>query len=478
MTEADASAVLLVRAFESPITAPWSDADAAWATREAQRNEGESAPAAHFLAQRARLACRRLAERGLAFARTLPPFAAPTWLGMVLVPGAFALGLAGDSIGTTHRINILAPPLLALLAWNLCVYLVLAVATLRHARSHAAPAASEGLFRRGLVRLSERIAAWSWPRPTDASTPAVARFVIDWAGASRMLQGTRIASVLHAAAAAMALGALCSMYARGLVFAYRAGWDSTFLSVGAVQQVLSFVLGPAALLSGIALPDAEALARIRFSAGEGESAARWIHLYALTIGLVVLLPRIALSVAAKWRASRAAANFALPLDDAYFHRLLQAQSTQPIVARVLPYSYHLPGAALTSLRTALEQRFGPRVVMRVCEPVALGAEDDADGLRAAAAPPPADSSFVRVALFPLTATPERENHGAFVRALGRLAPHDGALVVMVDESTFRQRFTGSDGDARLVQRRDAWRRMLQDLGVVPEFVDLSGRHGA
>jgi hypothetical protein len=394
------------------------------------------------------------------------------------VVGGFLLGFAGDSIGTAHGVNILAPPLVALLAWNLCVYLMLAIATLRRIGSHAASATGQGLVRRALLRLAERVAAWSWPRSSDAATPAVARFVLDWAAASRTLQGARIASVLHAAAAAMALGALCSMYARGLVFAYRAGWDSTFLSAAAVQQILAFVLGPAALLSGIALPDADALSRIRFSAGEGESAARWILLYAVTVGLVVIVPRVALSLAAKWRATRAASNVALPLDDPYFRRLLQSQSTQAVVARVLPYSYHVQSGALTSLRTVLEQRFGPRVVMRVCEPVALGAEHDADGLRAAAAPPPTDSSFVRVALFTLTATPERENHGAFVRALGRLTTGDGALVAMVDESGFRQRFTGSYGDARLVQRRDAWRRMLQDEGVEPEFIDLTGRSDA
>jgi hypothetical protein len=189
--------------------------------------------------------------------------------------------------------------------------------------------------------------------------------------------------------------------------------------------------------------------------------------------MAVLLPRVALSLAATWRASRAAANFALPLDDAYFRRLLQAQSTQPILARVIPYSYRVPSGALAGLRTVLEQRFGPRVVMRLCDPIVLGAEDDPDGLRAAASPPPGGSSFVRVALFPLTATPERENHGAFVRALGRMATGGDSLVVMVDEGGFRQRFTGADGDARLAQRRDAWRRMLQDEGVMPEFIDLS-----
>ncbi len=35
MNEAEARRVLLVRAFETPPAAPWSEADAAWASREA-----------------------------------------------------------------------------------------------------------------------------------------------------------------------------------------------------------------------------------------------------------------------------------------------------------------------------------------------------------------------------------------------------------------------------------------------------------
>ena len=61
---------------------------------------------------------------------------------------------------------------------------------------------------------------------------------------------TRIAALLHVAAAAVAIGLLGSMYLRGLVLDYRAGWQSTFLQADTVQRVLSTLLAPATALTG------------------------------------------------------------------------------------------------------------------------------------------------------------------------------------------------------------------------------------
>ena len=112
----------------------------------------------------------------------------------------------------------------------------------------------------------------------------------------------RIARALHIGAAAFALGALASLYARGLAFEYRAGWDSTFLDADGVQRLLAVVLWPATALAGFPLPDAPTLAALRFSTGPGENAARWIHAHAIGVVAVVVLPRLLLA------ASRAGAR--------------------------------------------------------------------------------------------------------------------------------------------------------------------------
>ena len=473
--EADACAVWLLRAYESPPAAPLSEADADWATREAQRLEGEGASPARFLARRARLGCERLAQRGVAAARLPQRAGVPPWWGAGLVLAAFVLGWGSEAVASAQRINILAPPVLALLLWNLLVYLLLALGVLRGAlrgalagRADPATPSAPGPLRRVLLASIERVMALSWLRARGDGSAPLARFVVAWTDASRGLQAARLASVLHAAAAALAFGVLCSLYARGLAFEYRAGWDSTFLSPTAVHSLLSLVLAPAAAWSGMALPGAEQLAQLRFSAGPGENAARWIHLYAITLAVVVLLPRLVLSAMAGWRARRLSARMPLPLADGYFRRLLQAHSGQLLAVQVLPYSYRLPPAMLPGLRAALEQALGARVAPQLAESVALGGEDAMDVAPAATngAPPP-----VRVALFPLTATPERENHGAFVRALA--ASSAARLLVLVDESGFRERFRGADGEARRMQRRGAWQRMLHDEGQAPLFADLS-----
>jgi hypothetical protein len=361
---------------------------------------------------------------------------------------AFMLGVASDAIGPAGRINILAPPLLAVLAWNLAVYLALVLRT-------------GGAVR----RLAQRLDDFVGRRARDAR-PALARFAADWAAASGSLQGARIALVLHAGAAALVAGALASLYLRGIAYEYRAGWDSTFLTPDAVHRLLALVLGPAAHLSGIALPGVDRLAQLRFSAGNGENAAPWIHLYALTLGLAIVLPRVVLAAVATARAHALALRFPLALDDDYFERLRRAFSGEPVAVLVLPYSYQVPAETRAALGAALQRRLGPNVALTLAEPLPQGAEDDlAPWLDAT-------TGRVVVALFPLAATPERETHGAFVRALAA-HPAVARLLACVDESDFRRRFTGTEGARRLEERRGAWSRALADAGIEPLFVDLA-----
>ena len=51
----------------------------------------------------------------------------------------------------------------------------------------------------------------------------------------------RVAALLHAAAALLALVVIGSMYVFGLAFDYRAGWDSTWLDAEQVQRTLAAV---------------------------------------------------------------------------------------------------------------------------------------------------------------------------------------------------------------------------------------------
>src|SRR5690606_6709844 len=144
------------------------------------------------------------------------------------------------------------------------------------------------------------------------------RFAAAWTNATAALTSARLARILHLAAACLAIGAIIGLYLRGLVFEYRAGWASTFLEPAHVGALLKLVFGPAALLTGIELPDAARLAAMRIPPGPGERAGEWIHLQATTLGLVVVLPRLALALLARRRANRLAGSIDLPLRDPYF----------------------------------------------------------------------------------------------------------------------------------------------------------------
>jgi hypothetical protein len=460
VTESELAGVCWVRAVEQGTGdgVPWNDEDAAWASREARRDVGEGAAAPAFVLRRSRLAAQRLAERDAAWRVPLQGEGPRAWRSLLLLAAlAIAAWIVGDVLGPSRRINLLAPPILLLLAWNLALYAVL-------------PWSGGRGLAAWIARANE--AARSRLSTRDAAAPllaARARFAAEWALLARGAQAPRVAALLHAAAALLALAVIGSMYVFGLAFDYRAGWDSTWLDAHDVQRLLGVVFAPAAALTGIALPDAAELARLRFADGSaGERAGRWIHLYAVTLALAVVLPRALLAAWAARRARRAADGLVLPLHEPYFRALLRDGPAPSRPALVLPYSYTLGAAQRKGLLAALRAVVSPGVEPQLQDTLPLGAE--AEPARWLPAALPADV----VLLFAATATPERETHGAFARAVVAAAPR-ATVSVVVDESGLR-RHLGAAGDAelRLTQRRAAWQRLLHDLSLpAPHFVSLS-----
>ena len=470
LTESDAKKILLTRAFELPLTAPWMAADQTWASAETSRTLGESTSYKAWLVTRSELATARLTLRLPALAGALTSIGRAGLLLMLPVI-AFLLGLATDAFGSAQRVNILAPPLLALILWNLLVYAILAGTTLRTTfiQKNSQPVAGpirqmlDQITRHNVERLGNRFTKHD-------SHAAIVRFLGDWSRGSQAIQTARLAKLLHLASLALTAGVLISLYVRGLAFEYRAGWDSTFLTPETLHTFLSWILGPAAKLSGLTLPSMTELAALRFSVGPGENAARWIHLYALTAAVLVLLPRAMLALIAAKRVRQLEDNFNLPLDEVYFRRLRPSHTGKGPSVLVLPYSYHLTPDALRGLRTVLEISMGSGIELRVSESIPLGGEDEL----ARWLPQQADgaNSLTIVPIFSFSATPERENHGALLETLHAVAKPGKLGLVLIDESGFRKRFVGPEGQTRLMQRRESWQRLLQDYDITPVFVDL------
>jgi hypothetical protein len=476
MNEAAAREVLLVRAIESTDAAqalltPTDREHAGRAAAELARwqaaEQRVAADADRLLAQRARLLLERLGERSRAARAAGRALAWRPWIGIALPAAALVAGPLFERIGDRGHVNVLAFPLLALLLWNVAVYLLLAVGWLV-GRVRRAPAgrALPGL-RSALLRLAQRAA----PRAAGPLAPALGRFVDDWLAASAPLMGARIARTLHLAAALFALGAIAGLYVRGLVFDYRAGWESTFLDASAVQALLAAVLGPAAHLLGQGFPGVEEIAALRFGPGAaGESAARWIHWYALTVGGVVVLPRLLLAALGAWRAHRLARSFPLDLSAPYFRRLLAGFGAAAACVRALPFSYTLDAAAADGLRALARQLFGASATLRLQPALAFGEETRA--AQALALDTAAAAVDLDLAVFNLAATPEPENHGAFLAVLGPAASaHRAALV---DEGPYRRRLGAqAGGAARLAERRAAWRAFAATQGWAVVFADLA-----
>lgn len=468
MNESDARSALLVRAYETMLSeeaeGAWSEGDRAWATQSALQSAGEQASAETFIAHRARLAAERLCSRVRAARRAVGTLTWRPWIGWALVLAAFAAGLATDAIGSARQINVLAPPLLALLLWNLAVYAVIAVRATR--RLAGAGAARPGPLARLIARAAHAAGSAGW---IEGLAPPLAGFARDWSAASAALTASRAARILHTAAAVFAGGALLGMYLRGIALEYRAGWESTFLDASSVHALLSLVLGPAAAIAGTALPDTAALAAIRSSVSPGENAARWIHLYAITVALFVLLPRALMALAHLLSERRLAQRFPLSLDDGYFQTIARAQRGAAAAICIVPYSLQLRPQAMIGLNALLERVYGARVEVGVLPTVPFGGEDAIDPGWL----PGADVALV-AALFSLAATPERENHGVFVDTLAARLPQSAPLLLLVDESAYAKRFDEADatGRSRREERRAAWRRMFSGSGREAVFVDL------
>ena len=460
MDERSARDVVLARAIETSDGAReiWSDADRAWATRASGEIVGEQAHDDAFIARRAELMLDRLAERHPRI-RALSRFpSARGWIGPVTAIVAFVIGALGVDISPTQRINLLAPPVLALLAWNLAVYLALLAAAMMPRRGSVAP----GPVRRAVVAcfrvVSQPIRKSVAPRPLVV---AMRRFATEWPALALPLWQRRAASLLHVGAAALAVGAIAGLYVRGIALEYRATWQSTFLDANAVARLLDVVLAPGAWLTGIPMPDAAHLATIGGDS-PGENAAPWIHLYAATLLLVVIVPRLLLAAVAWIGERRLVQRFPIALGHAYYQRLLHAwrEGTAEVIA--LPYSFDVSVKGRDGLAKLMARVFDAGVDVEWRATTAYG-DDAAIDL------PGAPAGVV--ALFNLTATPEPENHGAFVDAIrARIAPHV-PLIAIVDTTDFVDRFAANP--RRIAEREAAWRQMLEPHHAEPLFVRLT-----
>jgi hypothetical protein len=458
--EDTARRILLVQAFDaSPASNPlWTPEDRTWATRLARESTVKGAEATTFFSDRAHHALQRLLPRDAAATRLLQRrLWQPIWVLLAALGGGL-LGLLIDNIGSSQRINLLAPPVWAVVLWNAIVYLGLLVALLPSGWQRWAHRLRDVMSQRMAGGMAGRVAAPS----------ALHSFQQAWLRVAAPLMQARAATVLHVAAAALALGMVGSLYVRGLVLDYRAGWQSTFLDAPQVHTVLSTLLGPVAALTGVALPDAAAVQALRTGpdaspgAAAATSAAPWIHLYAALLVVTVVLPRAVLALWSAWRARGLAKRLPLPLHEPYFQRLQRDWQGGAAHVQVLPHGAAPSAAAVVGLRRVLVASLGEPLGLTLSPAVAYGEEEHV--------PPPPPQTSLCVVLIDLASTPEPDTHGRLIQAQ-RVAAPALPLVLCSDETALRTRFANLP--ARLVERRTAWQGFAAAQGLGWLSVDLA-----
>lgn len=455
MIESAAKTIHLVKAVEiDGSTDFWRPEDASWATHGASHVVGTDADSEKFIVARAKLASERLFDRRPEFRRLLGKTIARPWLGWALVVLALVSGILIDQIGQEKRINLLAIPVLGLLLWNLAVYAWLILQTVQRLFSGGKPMAS---------RVARWIAGVGQVSSREAGSQSIpSAFLQSWAKASLPLAGVRVARFMHLAAAAFALGVIASLYFRGVINEYRAGWESTFLDASQLHAVLSFLFAAIPATIAPAIPDPASLEAMRFPAAPGVDAAPWIHRIAGLVALVVVLPRLVLALLAGWRQAWLEKHFPVDFRDPYFQRLLGHFRNEAARVAVLPYSTSVSPQAALQLQQVVRRLFGPQSELLLAEPVAFGEEDVLPAVILA------DGVNLRLVIFSLTATPESEHHGALLQKLKALAAE--RLVVLIDESAFLQRFASQP--ERLAERRKLWMAFLQEIPVAHVLADL------
>ena len=351
MTTHDLAAILLVRTIEESrpnAVAPATRVDALGAA-------GDPDDAATWFSARANF----LLTHGLAAYRTILSVTdLPHRLAVPAFAGSLVVGVLSNYLGPTAKIHVVLNPMSVLIGWNLLVFAAALLRTVSaRARNHSEtistaphqeiPGGSDRARPTETAAAAPPRVSW-WLRPLvpalwirwqrsaqDAGTHVsdisqIARhFWTSWLTTARPLVAATSRRVLHAAAIGIAIGAVIGMYVRGLFFEYNVVWQSTFIrDFESVQTLLAVLLAPAATVLGQGPPSSADTSLLMTEAGA--PAARWIHLYAASTVLFVVVPRAILIVAGWLRELRMARRMRPAFGESYYREIIDHARTMRV----------------------------------------------------------------------------------------------------------------------------------------------------
>lgn len=300
--------------------------------------------AARYLGERAERVLATVAKRNPRLASLQDAAPWQGWLAWGLPLAACVLGAAIDRIDNPEKVNMLSPPLLAVLLWNLLAYLWLLLSPLLPLRWRE-PAWLQDLALRGM--------------PSGGLRGAVAgRFHMHWFSLARGAQAHWLRRVLHATAAGWGLGLGLSIVLGGLVRQYRVGWESTLLDLPQVHAFLQLLFAPVVALLPFEPFGMAQLQRMHFASGADigvQEARHWVWLYLALLLMLVVLPRLLLALYSGWRAHLAGRTVQLDLAQPYYAETLARVSPVRVVLCLLSTTPQGRNTVLRVLREAADQ---------------------------------------------------------------------------------------------------------------------------
>lgn len=371
-------------------------------------------------------------------------------LGWVL---AAVLGYAMAGFGQETEFNLLALPLVGLLLWNGVVMIFsLLIELQKESRSPWV----EWLAIRLSPVVGDRGGA---DTETHTGVTVDQRFAqLTLAPAFERWQ-RRFRAWLHIAAALLALGSAIGLYASGWSKEYRAVWESTLISEERARSFFGTLFQPAAATLHLPLP-LDQLAAMQRTNGQVTTPAPalpWIHLYAGTLLILVILPRGLLAAFTAWRAHQVIGKKLRDIGwQSYLVRTLRAIEGGQESITVLVHATDATPTHREVWARGVRERFG-----QMTEPefvtIPGGEEDDF-----AASWKPAHPRVVLV--FNLATTPEIEVQRRLVldvkQALTK-RQRAGELLVLLDATSISNRWSPE----KLAGREKLWKDMIEGAGA-------------
>jgi hypothetical protein len=204
----------------------------------------------------------------------------------------------------------------------------------------------------------------------------------------------------------------------------------------------------------------------------GENAARWIHWYAITVGIFVLIPRLVLRFLWRWREYRLQRTLPFrKVSPGYFENILSISSGAALEIRVAPYSIDLDNNTRRAVHSCLETQYERPVEITWAPSIPFGEEDEIEV--------PEDEISI-IPLFNFASTPEKETHLALLQTLLGVGSnpvdekgnrvHMRVEFLLLDTTAFNRKADSfADADNRRGDREKAWERLLEGSGIKPLF---------